>query len=88
MTNQIPRADDTKFKVLFAIQALRGTSRMSPTVEEVRRKVGVSSRSTIQFHINDLVREGYLSQVPGKKRTLRTTTKGDMLVGIIIENDV
>ena len=87
MTNQVPRSGDTKFKVLFAVQSHWGEARFGPTVEELRATVGLSSRSTVQFHINHLVAEGYLSQVRGKRRTLRTTKKGDLLVRIIIEED-
>jgi SOS-response transcriptional repressor LexA len=83
----VPRSGDTKFKVLFSVQSFRAQSRLGPTVEEIRADVGLSSRSSVQFHINDLVSDGYLAQIPGKRRTLRTTSKGDLLVKIIIQED-
>ncbi len=82
MTSQkIPR--DTKFEVLCAVRDHLSDSRDGPTVEELREAVGLGSRSTVQFHINDLVADGYLAQIPGKRRSLRSTKKGDLLVRII-----
>lgn len=81
MTSKIPR--DTKLEVLCAVQDHRASSRDGPTVEEIRQVVGLDSRSTVQFHINDLVSDGYLDQIPGKRRTLRSTKKGDLLVEIV-----
>ena len=84
MTGQkIPRDGDTKFEVLQAIREHRTHSREGPTVEELREVVGLGSRSTVQFHINDLVADGYLEQIPGKRRSLRSTPRGDLLVRII-----
>jgi SOS-response transcriptional repressor LexA len=80
---QVPREGDTKFKVLVAIQDHWGDARFGPTVEELRETVGVLSRSTVQFHINDLLSDGYLSHAEGKRRTLRVTRKGDMLLEIL-----
>jgi SOS-response transcriptional repressor LexA len=71
--------------VLLAISDHWGEARFGPTVEELRVSVGVSSRSTIQFHVNDLLADGYLSHAPGKRRTLRLTKKGDMLLQILME---
>ena len=79
----IPR--DTKFEVLEAISRHWDSNRFGPTVEELRATVGLNSRSTVQFHINDLVEDGYLSQVPGKRRTLKVTKKGNMLIQILSE---
>ena len=77
----IPR--DTKLAVLVSIRDHLSSSRKGPTVEEIRDYVGLSSRSTVQFHINDLVEDGYLSQIPGKRRTLRVTKKGELLLQIM-----
>ncbi len=82
-SSSFPHEGDRKFEVLFAVQEYRSTSREGPTVEELRQAVGLASRSTVQFHINDLVGDGFLSQIPGKRRSLRSTKKGDLLVQII-----
>jgi len=79
----VPREGDTKFKVLIAVRDHMAESRKGPSVEELRAALGLNARSTVQFHINDLVDEGYLSQVPGKRRTLRVTRKGEHLIQIL-----
>lgn len=83
----IPREGDTKLEVLLAIRDYRTHSRYGPTVAELRDEVGLSSRSTVQFHINHLVDDGYLSQVSGKRRTLRVTDKGHLLIQILGVDD-
>lgn len=79
----VPRAGDTKFEVLAAVDDHWKNARFGPTVAELRDAVGLSARSSIQFHINDLIEDGYLAHVPGKRRTLKTTSKGGRLVSVI-----
>jgi len=79
----VPREGDTKYNVLVAIRDHYKSSRKGPSVEDLRVVCGLNARSTVQFHINDLVADGYLSQVPGKRRTLRVTKKGEMLISIL-----
>lgn len=81
MTVRIPR--DTKYEVLRAVQVHLESSRDGPTVEELRQAVGLNSRSSVQFHLNDLLEDGYLDHIPGKRRSLRSTKKGDLLVEIV-----
>ncbi len=81
---QVPRQGDTKFKVLMAVSDHWSEARFGPTVEELRETVGLSSRSTVQFHVNDLLADEYLSHATGKRRTLRLTRKGNMLVQILL----
>lgn len=81
----IPR--DTKFHVLVAVQSHWSNNRFGPTVQELKEEVGLSSRSTVQFHINDLVGDGYLSQRKGKRRTLKVTNKGEKLIEILSRNE-
>lgn len=77
----VPR--DTKFHVLLAVKEHWSRNRFGPTVQELTDAVEVKSRSTVQFHINDLVADGYLTQVRGKRRTLRVSKKGDKLIQIL-----
>ena len=84
---KVPRDGDTKFQILYAIQNHWSGARYGPTVEELRETVGLASRSTVQFHVNDLLDDGYLSNAPGKRRTLRPTKKGDLLLEILMENE-
>lgn len=81
MTALIPR--DRKFDVLCAVYDHCQEARYGPTVEELRGSVGLNSRSTVQFHLNHLLSDGYLSHIPGKRRSLRPTKKGEALIKII-----
>lgn len=83
----VPRTGDTKFEVLSAVSDHWKSARFGPTVAEIRDMVGLSSRSAVQFHINDLVDDNYLDHVPGKRRTLKTTQKGERLVETMRELD-
>jgi repressor LexA len=79
----IPR--DTKFNILTAVQSHWTDNRFGPTVQELKDEVGLASRSTVQFHINDLLDDGYLTHRKGKRRTLKVTKKGDQLIRILTE---
>ena len=84
---RIPANSDTKFEVLASIVDHCSTATFGPTVEEIRKEVGLSVRSSVQWHINDLLEEGYVSHIPRKHRTLRPTDKGLRLVGLMREID-
>jgi predicted transcriptional regulator len=60
-------------------------TRYGPTVGELATTVGLSARSTAQFHINDLLSDGFLVHVQGKPRTLSPTKKGKRLVKVVRE---
>ena len=79
----VPRAGDTKFEVLEAVSDHWKSARFGPTVDELREVVGLNARSSIQFHINDLIDDRYLVNVPGKRRSLKTTLRGEKLVEVI-----
>lgn len=77
------KASDTKFKVLEAVVTHYETASFGPTVDEVREEVGLGTRSSAQFHINDLVEQGFLSHLPGRARTLHATESGKQLVELM-----
>lgn len=83
MPTGVPRAGDTKFEVLTAVSDHWKSARFGPTVAEIRDTVGLSARSSIQFHINDLIEDQYLANVPGKRRTLKPTVKGERLIEVM-----
>ena len=85
MPTGVPRAGDTKFDVLAAVVDHWSGARFGPTVGELATTVGLSARSTAQFHINDLLDDGYLVHVIGKPRTLSATSKGERLVDVVRE---
>lgn len=83
----IPRVGDTKFDVLAAVVDHWETASFGPSVEELRETVGLATRSSVQFHINDLIRDGFLHRVPRKHRALRATPRGEKLVSILREEE-
>jgi SOS-response transcriptional repressor LexA len=88
MPTGVPRAGDTKFEVLAAVVDHWGGARYGPTVGELTTTVGLNARSTVQFHINDLLVDGYIVHVPGKPRTISATRKGKKLVKVVRELEV
>lgn len=77
------KPSDTKFKVLEAVVDHHEVASYGPTVEELRETVGLGTRSSAQFHINDLVEQGFLSHLPGRARTLHATDTGKQLVELM-----
>lgn len=74
---------ETKLQVLKAVDDHWAGARYGPTIEELRKAVGLTSRSTVQFHINGLISDGYLSNTPKKRRSLQITPKGQMLLKVL-----
>lgn len=81
----IPR--DMRFNVLKSVVTHWGKARFGPTVEEIRQDVGLSHRSSVQWHINSLIRDGYLQRVPRKHRALEPTRRGEKLVKLLAERE-
>ncbi len=82
---RIPRIGDTKFEVLATVVDHWANASFGPTVEEIRDAVGLSVRSSVQWHINDLLEDHYLERVPRKHRSIKPTEKGKRLVQILRE---
>lgn len=82
-TPSIPRYGDTKFEVLAAVVDHWEGHSFGPTVEELRATVGLSVRSSVQWHLNDLLEAGYLEHIPKKHRSLRPTKTGKKLVLVL-----
>lgn len=74
---------DTRFAVLEAVVEWWETARFGPTVEEVRVEVGLGVRSSVQHHINNLLEDGLVENIPRKHRTLRPTDKGVRMVELM-----
>lgn len=75
----------TKYKVLnYVVRHLR-TASYGPTVEEIRASLGLRSRASIQHHINSLLEQGLVKNIPGVRRSLRPTERGKALVELMEE---
>lgn len=82
---QLPRPGDTKYEVLKTVNERIATTGKPPTIAELRSEMGLSTRSGIQFHVNDLVEMGLLARLPNKVRGLRATNRGRNLVKMLDE---
>lgn len=85
VTPHVPRVGETKFEVLATVVDHWENKTFGPTVEEIREAVGLSVRSSVQWHINDLIEGGWLQHVPRKHRTLQPTDRGRRLVEVLRE---
>jgi len=77
----------TTYAVLETIYDYWKTSRVGPTLEEIRGNVNLSSPSAVHFHIKKLEEEGLVSRVPKKHRSMKPTHKGVRLVDLMREFD-
>lgn len=76
---------ETKFSVLAAIVDHCAKARYGPTLAELADASGLTVRSSVQFHVNDLLDEGMVSHTPRKHRSLRPTAKGKAMVALMRE---
>lgn len=66
----------TQFKLLNFIKTYFATSGGSPTYQQIKQFLGVSSNQTVSDQITALINEGYLSKTHGKQQGLELTDKG------------
>lgn len=69
-------ATDTRLKVLAYIVAFMDTHRYAPTRDEISEAVGLTNRSSAQYHINILVKEGFLERNTRQHRMMTVTERG------------
>lgn len=79
----LPRPGDTKYDILLAIDNHWKTNPRGPTVNELRKEVGLGGRSSVQFHINDLREMGLVESLPQRARSVRLTLMGKKLLKVM-----
>lgn len=52
-------------------------------MEELRAEVGLTRRSSVQFHIDDLRQMGLVEGLPRRARTIRPTMRGKKLLKLM-----
>lgn len=85
MSIALPRYGDTKFEVLDAVIKYRQEHAYGPTVQEITDDLGLSVRSSVQFHVDDLVEQRLVTRVPRKHRSLDVTERGKKLHEVLVE---
>jgi len=75
-------------RLLTFLEAYWETHGYGPTLEEIRRHVGLSSRSHVLYHLRALAQEGRVQQEPGKHRTWRPTDRSVSRISIPLKGVV
>ena len=57
-----------KKQILDYVNIYKSKNGFSPSLEEIKRKVGLSSVSTVHHHLKDLEKQGYLEKQEGRVR--------------------
>jgi SOS-response transcriptional repressor LexA len=78
-----PAEHNTQYLVLAHVVNHGRTASFGLTVEELRKKLELRSRASVQHHINALIEKGLLSNIPGARRSLRATSKGKAYVELM-----
>ena len=67
---------DTRLRVLEFLITHMETNRSAPTREEIAAAIGLGPRSSIQYHIDTLVEDGYVERSTYRHRMIRPTQAG------------
>lgn len=67
---------DTRLHVLEYLIAHMENNRSAPTREEIAVAIGLGPRSSVQYHIDTLVADGYLERSTYRHRMIRPTQAG------------
>ncbi len=68
--------NDTRLRVLEYLIVHMETHRSAPTRDEIAKAVGLGPRSSIQYHIDTLVQDGYVERSTYRHRMIRATQAG------------
>jgi SOS-response transcriptional repressor LexA len=76
----VGKPSDTRLDVLVFIVGYMDNHRYAPTRDEIADAVGLSSRSSVQYHIETLVTDGFLERSTYRHRMIRPTDRGIAVV--------
>lgn len=71
---------DTRLQILVFIVEWLDTHRYAPTRHEIAEHVGLRVRSSVQYHVETLVADGYLERATYRHRMLEPTEAGKQVV--------
>lgn len=78
---------DVQQRILNFVQTEIRTSGRSPTMREVQAAFGYQSPHTPQFHINNLIKAGYLRRGEGHRALQLVRPPGIPVIGIVAAGD-
>lgn len=72
----VAKPNDTRLRILEYIVHHLENNRFGPTRAEIAEGVGLNVRSSVQYHVECLVDDGYLERSTYRHRMLRPTQRG------------
>lgn len=72
----VGKATDTRLEILAFVVAHLENNRFGPTRAEIAEGVGLKVRSSVQYHVESLVEDGYLERSVYRHRMLKPTQRG------------
>lgn len=85
--SELGKPNETRLRVLECVVTAMENSRTAPTRDEIAAAVGLGSRSSIQYHIDTLVEDGYIERATYRHRMLRPTESGINAIARLKEID-
>jgi len=70
------KVSETRLRVLEFLVGYMENHRYAPTREEIAAAVGLGPRSSIQYHVDSLVEDGYIERITYRHRMIRPTEAG------------
>ena len=81
------KTTDTRLKVLDYIVTYLEGNRSAPTRAEIAEHLGLKVRSSVQYHVDRLVEDGYLERSTYRHRMVKPTEKGSNAIRRLRELD-
>lgn len=78
---------DTRLLILQYLVDYSDNHRYAPTRSEIAEAVGLSVRSSVQYHIESLVEDGYIERSTYRHRMIRPTDRGRSVVATLRDLD-
>lgn len=72
----VAKPNDTRLRILEYIVHHLENNRYGPTRAEIAEGVGLNVRSSVQYHVESLVSDGYLERSTYRHRMLKPTQRG------------
>lgn len=70
------KASESRLRVLEFLVTYMENHRYAPTRDEIAAAVGLGPRSSIQYHIDTLVADGYVERTTYRHRMIKPTDAG------------
>ena len=72
----VAKPNDTRLRILEYVVIHTENNRFGPTRAEIAEGVGLGVRSSVQYHVECLVDDGYLERATYRHRMLKPTQRG------------